>query len=371
MAFLYAVFVVIGVGILWVWRAFRHKPDRERRRIHFLLIILLAVYGYWGWRLRGSPEETVHFVQYGVLSALLFAACRYRMPDPLVHLGVVLLGTVLGTVDEIIQWVTPRRVFGFRDVFINGGSVAIVQAFLFLGPRPMAGQSISPTSIRRVGYLGLVVLAVFWGCLANTPPRVRWYTERFPRLRFLRHTYSSMTEYGYRHVEPDLRAAFFSRFTRDQLRAQDSSRAQEVAGRVRLVAEEGRYDEFLRAWTPVTDPFAHEMGVRIYRRNAHLRQARASRSPREAQAHATIALREERILQRYFGRALEASGLNLQPATLQRLAAAEDPTEFYVSPVSHNLIVRVSEKQVHLFMLCSMVLTVALTRRYGKRRVTS
>lgn len=60
----------------------------------------------------GSPEEAVHFVQYGVLSVLLFRAFTHRVRDYSIYFAAAITGTIVGMIDETIQWLTPRRFFG-------------------------------------------------------------------------------------------------------------------------------------------------------------------------------------------------------------------------------------------------------------------
>jgi hypothetical protein len=69
------------------------------------------------------PEERTHLIEYAVVAAFMYQAFverrrngrRVPAPDAL----TVALVTLLGLLDEGIQWLLPNRVFDMRDVFFN------------------------------------------------------------------------------------------------------------------------------------------------------------------------------------------------------------------------------------------------------------
>lgn len=79
------------------------------------------------------PEERLHFLQYGVVAALIFLALEERRsraaadaardPDWLSRLPplptAVVLSGIVGWIDEGIQAVLPNRVYDIRDVIFN------------------------------------------------------------------------------------------------------------------------------------------------------------------------------------------------------------------------------------------------------------
>ncbi len=84
----------------------------------------------------GSAVEAVHFLQYGMLSLLLFRAFAHRINDHSIYAAVTISGGTIGMLDETIQWLTPERYFGFNDIWINFTAVALVQVALAAGIRP-------------------------------------------------------------------------------------------------------------------------------------------------------------------------------------------------------------------------------------------
>jgi len=71
------------------------------------------------------PEERLHFLEYGVVAALIYLALRERRARlagtgrlPPFVTAVVLTG-ILGWIDEGIQAILPNRVYDLRDVMFN------------------------------------------------------------------------------------------------------------------------------------------------------------------------------------------------------------------------------------------------------------
>ena len=61
--------------------------------------------------------ERIHFVEYAVLGLLFSRAVNVRTLHGIIYTGCLV--TLIGTVDEIIQWFLPNRVGDMRDVFMN------------------------------------------------------------------------------------------------------------------------------------------------------------------------------------------------------------------------------------------------------------
>lgn len=70
------------------------------------------------------PEERLHFVEYGILGILAFKAFGKGFKKVMIAILFVLL---IGTLDEIIQFILPNRVGDIRDVIFNaiGGSLGV------------------------------------------------------------------------------------------------------------------------------------------------------------------------------------------------------------------------------------------------------
>ncbi len=76
------------------------------------------------------PEEQVHFIEYGILSALIYVALTHDINNRSIYFLSVLIVFVFGAIDEAIQWVLPNRVFDIRDIVMNGIAGILVQLLI-------------------------------------------------------------------------------------------------------------------------------------------------------------------------------------------------------------------------------------------------
>ena len=61
--------------------------------------------------------ERIHFIEYAVLGLLISRTVDVRTLSRIICIGCLI--TLIGAVDEIIQWFLPNRVGDMRDVFMN------------------------------------------------------------------------------------------------------------------------------------------------------------------------------------------------------------------------------------------------------------
>lgn len=328
------------------------------------LALVAACYGWGTWHLRANPEEALHLVEYGVLSLLLLRALSHRLRDRGAYLAALLLGALLGTCDELIQWVTPRRLFDFRDIAINVVAVALMQAaWAWVIQPPYLQAPASAASLRLARRLGMTILLLLLLCASNTPARHARYLPLVPYLN------ETMVEYGHRHrVEGGI--TFFSRFTLQDLAETDARRAEEAGAALRAGGGDEHYEEFLRVHSTLADPFLHELRVHLFRRDRYWREAK-SLLPDEARAaeRMAVAVGENRIVNRYFRRTVEAAGL-AWPAGLQARAEALAAPGPYESPVSNQLFTRFREGQMQA-VFGGLLLVTWLGGRYAGRRTSS
>ncbi len=315
----------------------------------------------------GSPEEAVHFVQYGVLSVLLFRAFTHRVRDYSIYFAAAITGTIVGMIDETIQWLTPGRYFGLRDIWLNFTAVALVQTALAAGVRPeiVSGWP-DGTSLRRSCRLGAVAVAYLGFCFLNTPDRIAWYTAQLPGLDFIKYNSSIMTEYGYLHGDATT-GLFRSRLDAGELRRLARDRAEEGGRILERYRNREQYLEFLGIYTPVTDPFLHEARVHLFRRDTYLDRARRAEEDGERREKLAVAYWENRILENYFGELLHASSYKWPAALEAEIKANVRTGQIYESRVSHRLITVYSWWQVFWFFLGAVVGLLFLGAYFGKR----
>ncbi len=114
--FFVAFVVLVGVIVL---RAVSLRRGRDE-----ILVVLVAAIVYLMMFLRmASPEERSHLLEYGVVALLIHEALTERSeqgsPVRRPALLAILVTSIIGTVDELIQLAIPSRVFDPIDIGFN------------------------------------------------------------------------------------------------------------------------------------------------------------------------------------------------------------------------------------------------------------
>ena len=186
--FVYSVLAVVALSfarVVYV-RAFRLKVKGPGRYVW--LAVSAALYAYFVLRRKGNPVEAVHFLEYGLLAYFLYRAWNDEIGDPSIYLAVFFSGTLIGTLDEIIQWMTPDRYWDIRDVGLNALSVGLFLLALGTVVRPKPARArVSLRSFRIVSVLFGANLVLMGGCLSLTPARLAALTASLPFLAPLEH----------------------------------------------------------------------------------------------------------------------------------------------------------------------------------------
>ncbi|MBT3332969.1 MAG: VanZ family protein [Rhodospirillaceae bacterium] len=302
---------------------------------------------------KGSPAEAIHFLQYGLLSLLLFRAFSHRIGDYSIYVAVTITGSTIGMLDETIQWLTQGRYFGLEDIWLNFTAVALVQAALALGikPRNVSGWP-DRISLQRLCRLGAAAMAGLGLCFLNTP-------DVFPD------NHGIMIEYGFLHGDED-NGTFRSRLLREDLHQQDTTRAVEGGQVLAKFRDREKYDDFLAAYTPLKDPFLHEARVHMYSRNVNLERARKATDEEQQRRQFTSAHWENRILEDYFGRILTVSNSRWPDQLKVEVKSKIDDERIFISYVSRHLITAFSRQQAFWGFLCAVLGLLMLARHFGR-----
>jgi VanZ family protein len=349
------IFIVIITAAAAVAFLRRQKPKLSVVDLAWLAV-LAAVAIAWTSRLMGQPEEAVHFVEYGMLGVLLYRALAEHIPDATVYVAAVLVGLLVGTVDEIIQWLVPGRFWDLRDIVLNGGAVALVQIAVWrLVRRPSKG--VCRSSLRLLCRLAAVQALLLTLCLAATPQRLTRLADHLPLPQRLASGADAICEYGYRHAVNGL-TFFRSRLSADALARCDRERAHEVAGELDASRRSGGLSR--ETVSPVDDPFGYEIRVHLFARNRNLHRARGQEpGSSDHRRSLTTAWRQNLILENSFGRTLDQSTLRWGPRLRKEIQATQNPDELFVSRVGAHLITRLSEGQLRTLMLALFTTLVA------------
>ncbi len=118
----------LPLGLILAALIFIFFPRRIGAYVAFLLIALAFICCL---QFLTVPAKRFHFLQYGLLTVLVFDALRFHCHDRYHYVWTLLIVALLGLGDETVQGILPDRYFGVADVVLN--SVAGLLTLAFLG----------------------------------------------------------------------------------------------------------------------------------------------------------------------------------------------------------------------------------------------
>ncbi len=362
-AFTYVVLAAGVVAVVFAVRSIRRAGISWRG--YGWVAASAVTFAVYTFGLDASPEESFHFVEYGVLALLLFGALSKGGADLTIYGTTFLLGASVGVVDEGIQWLIPERVWDLRDIGLNALGVALVVVPIAFGIQPAhVERRVTRRGMRQLLRAYFLFLLLLGPCLLNTPARITWYASRVPGLGHLLENESLMIQYGYLYDDPDI-GRFRSRFAPDALAETDRQRAPDAAKILDRYARGEQYGPFLKIYTAQKDPFVHEARVHLFRRNHYIRASKGLQPGHpKRKAHYGIVVRENQILEKYFPRTLATSTTaTLPPEQLKQIRAEAELDPDYESPVSMALFTRIGERSVVFGLVVAVLLGFVARRR--------
>ena len=182
-----------------------------------------------------------------------------------------------------------------------------------------------------------------------------------------------MFEYGYYYAD-DETGSFKSRLAPSVLAEADRSRGEEVGRILDRYRDPSMYSQSLRTYSPVSDPFVHEVLVHLFRRDRYIERAASyPEGSDEHQYRITVAYSEHKILQKYFPNTMKSSGWSLPERELAYLNEHVLPGSEHAqavarseSAVSRNLVTAIREPQLMVIFLVVGLVLIALDRRLEK-----
>ncbi|MFB0565387.1 MAG: VanZ family protein [Candidatus Aminicenantaceae bacterium] len=332
------------------------------------LFLIGGAYVYFTLKLWKAPEEAVHFLEYGLLGFFLFRALSLNVKDKSIYVTATFFTMLVGTIDEIFQWIMPQRWWDFRDVGLNTLSGGLFQLLLLTAVKPrIITEKISAHSIKTLTTIFAVCLVLLGLCASNTSKQVAYYTELIPGISFLREE-ESMSEFGYKHKDPEI-GAFYSRLSLSKLKRVDEQRGKQNAQLLNKSVQVA-YELFLRLYNPIRDPFMHELRVHLFRRDAYFETARASSEQNIKEESYFIAYKENLIVRKYFTRSVEESVYNWGEDKVRESESLIDVKKYYKSPVSAGLFTSFSEKGmwITIFVVLAVLVLINFIWRFVEKR---
>ena len=123
----FAAFILGIIGLFIILYLITKRKDIR----NFMWLAMLASAYAVGLNSLKLSIERIHFIEYGLLSLLVFRALRHNIGDKSIYLWSGITVFCLGFLDEGIQYLLPSRVYDTRDVIANG--VAGVLGLLVIG----------------------------------------------------------------------------------------------------------------------------------------------------------------------------------------------------------------------------------------------
>ena len=319
------------------------------------------------WRLEVAAEPA-HLAQYSVLAFLAFSALRSHLDDAGVYPAAAVLTTIVGTVDEIFQWLLPNRFWDFGDVGLDAAAGVLVQLVIWQGVRPLdVAHDFGPRSIRLAARLAACEALLLLLCVSNTPPRIDAYARWIPGLGYLgKGLATRMSDYGHRYVDPEI-GRFQSRLSHAELRRLDRERGEEAAKILDRLRGREAYHRLQARYPGHRAPLVFEAGGHLFYRDRLLQRAREQEGDDARIRLATAAYRENLILERYFTHTLDSSKAALAPRDRRFLERLQRPEAAFESEVGNWLVTAFSETQARIALLAALVVLAALYR-YAARR---
>lgn len=120
---LFVLFLIYFIYLLRMRNAFRYA----------FLVVLMISYGLSLKYLVVAPEERIHFIEYGLLALFFYRAFSFDIKKKWINY-VLTLSTVslVGYLDEVVQYILPSRVYDIRDVGLNSLSGFLMLVFILL-----------------------------------------------------------------------------------------------------------------------------------------------------------------------------------------------------------------------------------------------
>lgn len=266
------------------------------------------------------PAEKIHFLEYGILSVLIFRAVRHVIANEIVYYLTFAICYLIGVSDEFIQSMVPKRV---GDIVDTGWNLAAVLLAL-IGVSKVWVPANLDRPIRK-GHVWIAFAAWAAGILSCAG--------------FIH----ELSDFGYRIHDPRI-GSFNSAFPKDRL-AQIDAGWGAAAAAVLDETDDTEYGEFLKKYSSKSDPYLHEARVHLFRRDRYLRKfldPKTEGSDTEKISMLHIAAMENRILESYFPTLMAHTARHrwreLQTDVEDRLARRQALAPNYESAVGKRMI---------------------------------
>lgn len=112
------VAIAFGLAAVAVIALLIRTPALRKPKTVLLIAVAAAIYALVVWPME-SPEEKLHFIEYGIVGVLWFLSLPDAWSTPKRYVTAALATVASGWLDEGIQALIPERYYDLRDVGFN------------------------------------------------------------------------------------------------------------------------------------------------------------------------------------------------------------------------------------------------------------
>ena len=299
---------VILLSVILAVMIFRHREKNVFAYLSLAIILLFLRHVMRHWIT--IPVEQIHFIEYGIMGFLAYAALKHHLRGWGLVAAALLLTYLFGMMDECIQGNLANRVGEQRDMYWNG----------------------------LAGLLGLGVVV-----FALRPPQIRGGSGSkelsaaliimMPCLPLQGYFNSTIAQFGRLIKDQDLQVIFRSRLSVPELRQYDLDLEQFQREIVPKIGK-AKMNEIM----PLVHHKIHEEAlVHIFRCGRYLMENKSF-----------VAFKELRIIEKYCGQFMRGTPLELSAERVAQLSEAvgDSARVLYASPVAGHLITKFRERQM-------------------------
>ncbi|OGL42011.1 MAG: hypothetical protein A2161_12405 [Candidatus Schekmanbacteria bacterium RBG_13_48_7] len=128
------IFIISFMGFAF-WKLRWKSPDKYLKFFVIVILYFIAIRYFQNPNKRVRVIEVIHFIEYGVLSFLFYKAFKSNQKSELSlanFLFPVIIMSIIGVLDESIQWIVEKRTGEIRDVMVNIVAGLLPQILLVL-----------------------------------------------------------------------------------------------------------------------------------------------------------------------------------------------------------------------------------------------
>lgn len=132
------------LGFLLIFTIFIKK---QKRFSSYAWFIILVAYTSVVCRYVKSPYDRMHLVEYYMLGLFFYRLLTNYIYNNMIYILSLILTTLIGIVDEVVQLFTAYRSFSVADIGVNFAAVLLAQLSIALVIKP--DFSVSVPKLRR------------------------------------------------------------------------------------------------------------------------------------------------------------------------------------------------------------------------------